>query len=136
MYILGDSTSITSDLSEERSEDKESDLQCDETFVDRDVKNRQSDYSSSDQNVTTVSCDECCVEKSIKCTQLDKSIVEIDGKNSFKSIGYQNRGRLSRNTVFKKINVEESLQKCLPDHLRLLVQKHLDDLMAQERNEC
>ncbi|XP_001606032.1 coiled-coil domain-containing protein 149 [Nasonia vitripennis] len=129
--IRCDSTSVTSDISEERSEDKESDLQCDESFIDRDAKSKQSDESSVEQSVKSKLDDECCIQETVKSrAELDdESHVVLDVESNFKSVGYRDGTRASK---FKKIDLEETLQTKLPEHLRLIVQNHLDELKAKD----
>ena len=135
MYI-GDSTSITSDLSEEPSEDKESDIQCDESFNDRDTKSKLSDESSAEQSIKVKEYDDCCLEKSGTSKPLDESYVEeLDFESNFKSVGYRNENYVSMEKTFQKINFEEQLETRLPENLRLLVQKHLDELKVKNREE-
>jgi hypothetical protein len=103
--------------------------------VNQDTSDKQTNESSIKQSIKSKECDEDSIKKVPESKTLDKSFIELDIKSNCKSIGYYDGGRLSRDTAFEKIDFEESLHKSLPEHLRLLVQKHFNALKAKEREE-
>ncbi|XP_011500168.1 PREDICTED: coiled-coil domain-containing protein 149 [Ceratosolen solmsi marchali] len=131
--IRCDSTSVTSDLSEERSDGKESDVQCDESFVNEVTSDTQIGENSIKQSIQNKESDKCVIEENLEDKKYDESLIELDIKSNCKSFGYNDGSNWSRDKAFEKIDFEESLRKSLPEHLRLLVQKHFNELKAKER---
>ncbi|XP_058801333.1 coiled-coil domain-containing protein 149 [Phymastichus coffea] len=126
-----DSTSVTSDLSEEQSESKT----FEETTADQDTKSKQSDETSNtsaEPCIKSKDCIECCsmksnIEEKIQ-RLLDEEIETEQEKSFFRPIHYLER---NENEV-QILNFNERL-KLLPEHLRELVQKNLDELRANDR---
>lgn len=110
-------------------------MQCDESSAERDTKSKQSDESSNEQSVKSKTSDECCVENVVEKSIDNNHVDELDVESNFKSFGFRNGVFSSKRKPIEKINFEETLNSSLPEHLRLLVKKHLDDLRMKGKEE-
>lgn len=78
--------------------------------------------------------DECCGEN-IVIKSLGDNGGEVDVESDFKSFGFRDGIFTSKRKPTEKINFEETIKNSLPEHLRLLVQKHLEELRMQGKEE-
>ncbi|XP_014216461.1 coiled-coil domain-containing protein 149 [Copidosoma floridanum] len=130
-----DATSMTSDLSEERSESKESDLQNDVSFTESNTKSKESEENIAEQGVESREYDKCCGEKKIDTENPDESLSEEDEEDRLKSIKYPDGSMSLSNLPFDEINFKESFKTRLPEKLIPIVQKYLDELEAKDQKD-
>lgn len=128
--FAGDSTSLTSDLSEEQSESKTSE----EIAADQDSKSKQSDETSStsaEACVKAKDCDECHTKKieiTDKIQRLLENEDEEENKSFFRPLNYP----VDKDAEVQVPNFNERLEM-LPEHLRQLVLEDLKKLREQDR---
>lgn len=103
---------MTSDLSEERSEEKISD---ENDLADSDSKNSVDNASNKSDSSTPQT----------EILKMAKNLIE---ENQCKSVAYKS------GNSFAKYNFKESLESNLPSHLRNLVLKSLEDLKLNDKS--